>query len=264
VSETDDLEASRVAALLEAERYGRSLEVLTSTVSTNDDARKALLRGAVDGHTVVADSQSQGRGARGREWISPPGSDLYVSIVARPGLPLYALPPVTLAVGVAVAQTVDHFCIDARAHIKWPNDVLLGGGKVAGVLVESTTLGHDADEPPAIVIGIGLNVRRQSFPTDLDYPATSLALSRPGQPFDRAHVLAVMLRNTEVWVDRLVQQGPKTIVDAVDQRLALRGATVDVEGLVGTVLGVAADGRLRLGTDEGERLATAGRLRPVT
>src|SRR5687767_11429013 len=104
-----DLSSERVQAQLHTARFGRSLVLLPSTGSTNDDARAAALAGAPDGHTIVADTQTQGRGARGRSWLSPPGVDLYVSVLAQLPVPLERLPPLTLAAGLAVADTCAAF-----------------------------------------------------------------------------------------------------------------------------------------------------------
>src|SRR5689334_18189002 len=101
-----EIAAERVLPQLRTVRYGRSLRVLATTDSTNDDAHEDAARGALDGHVVVADAQRSGRGSHGRTWASPAGTDLYLSIVARPELSLNELPPLTLAVGLAVAEAV--------------------------------------------------------------------------------------------------------------------------------------------------------------
>jgi BirA family biotin operon repressor/biotin-[acetyl-CoA-carboxylase] ligase len=138
-----DLQPERIASALATRRLGRSLELRAITESTNDDARAAAAAGAPDGHVVLADAQRKGRGSRGRAWVSPPGSDLYLSAVVRSALPAQQLAPLTLAIGVGVAEAAEAFLPSGkRASIKWPNDVWIGRAKLAGVLVETASLGH--------------------------------------------------------------------------------------------------------------------------
>lgn len=253
-----DLEPARIVARLDSSRYGRSLDVRAETGSTNDDARAALEAGAVDGHVVVADRQHAGRGARGRRWHSPGGTDLYLSIVARVPLPPARLPPLTLAVGLGVARAAE--ALLARAvSVKWPNDVWLERRKCAGVLVEASTIGARLE---GAIIGIGLDVNRTELDEELAPIATSLALAA-GRTFDRAEVLARLLTAVEVEVDRFVRFGPEPTVQEVEARLALRGERVACDEVEGVLLGLAPSGALRLRTDTGVRQLSAGTLRPL-
>jgi BirA family biotin operon repressor/biotin-[acetyl-CoA-carboxylase] ligase len=255
-----DLSQERIQAALHTARFGRSLTLLASTGSTNDDARAAALAGAPDGHVIVADTQTAGRGARGRTWVSPGGLDLYVSVLATLPVPLEQLPPLTLAVGLAVADTCDAFLPAAlRARVKWPNDVWIDGKKCAGILVESSSQG---ERSLPVVIGIGLNVNRRDFPGGLDTEPTSLCLSR-GEPSSRSEVLALLLDHLERWVDRFVALGPAPIVEALEARLALRNERARVDDVEGVVEAVAPSGGLRLRTASGVVEVLAGTLRPL-
>lgn len=254
-----DLSVEAVKARLHTTRYGRSIELVSRTGSTNDDARARAQSGAPDGHVIVADSQDTGRGSRGRTWLSPPGQDLYVSIVARvPVLPSQ-LPPLTLAVGLAVAETVDASLGAPRARVKWPNDVWIDDRKVAGVLLEGSSAGQNLE---SVIIGIGLNVNRDEFPDWLDTPGTSLRLGSqtPGVRFERSLVLARLLDDVERWVDRFVAHGVEPMVGALEQRLALRGERVHCDGLHGVVEGVSRSGALRLRTERGLQEVFSGRI----
>jgi len=257
-----DVTLERVHRHLNSSRYGRSLELKRETGSTNDDARTAALAGAVDGHTVVAETQAQGRGSRGRAWVSPAGSDLYLSIVAHVPLTLGQLPPLTLAVGLAVAETAEAFLSTGRrAAVKWPNDVWIDRRKCAGILVESVSFGQSTQP---VVIGIGFNVNRRVFPEGLDTDPTSLALAGSLQEdLDRALVLATLLEHVERWVDRFVNQGPAPVVRALEQRLALRGEEARCDEHVGVVSGVSPEGALLLRTPGGMRTVVSGTLRPL-
>lgn len=264
MNERSELDATRLASLLGTARYGRSLSVLEITDSTNDDARRAAAAGAPDGHVIVADGQRSGRGSHARTWASPPGSDLYLSIVARPRLPLRELPPLTLAVGLGVSEAVERSLEHQRAatEVKWPNDVWLGGKKCAGILIEASSGG---EEPGPVVIGIGLNVNRMSWPEELAKSAISLRSAHPAGPLlDRCVVLALLLESVESWVDRFVAQGGTAIANALQPKLALRGTRVRCAGVEGTLVGVSPEGALRISTQDGLRELIAGRLEPST
>jgi len=154
-------ELEGLASRLTTRVYGRSLEVLAETGSTNDDARTAAERGAPRGHVIVADAQRSGRGARGAVWSSPPGTDLYLSIVERLELAPRDVATLTLAVGLGVrdacATLLGAHGAAPAVTVKWPNDVRVGDRKCAGVLVESSSMGEQLGP---IVIGIGLDVNR--------------------------------------------------------------------------------------------------------
>jgi BirA family biotin operon repressor/biotin-[acetyl-CoA-carboxylase] ligase len=266
----EDLHLEGVQAELGTRRFGRSLEIRELTGSTNDDARAAANEGAADGHVVVADAQDKGRGAHGRSWLSPPGKDLYLSIVAKLDVPLAELALLTLAVGAGVADAVELLAPRVTAQIKWPNDVWIDGHKIAGILVESASLGERA---LPVIIGIGLNVNRETFPGDLDgssprgterfdTPATSLRLAG-GAVLARPKALAVLLQRVEHWVDRFAGGERGALIEVVNQRLALRGQRARCDELSGVVEGVASSGALQLRVDGQLRELYAGTLRPL-
>lgn len=257
-------DAKRCGALLGTRYIGRSLTALAETGSTMDDARAAADEGADDGHVVLADHQTSGRGSHGRGWSSPPGSDLYFSVVLRPALELSDLPPLTLAVGLAVANTLaDTLAVstsEASVRIKWPNDVFVNGKKCAGVLVETRSGGL---EPNAVIVGVGLNVNRSSFDPELAAESTSLT-QVASTLFDREALLARLLAALEHEVTRFVDAGPAAIVRDVEARLLHRGERVDVDGRTGTLLGVDPDGALRVEDSDGVvRRLLSGRVRPI-
>lgn len=255
-----DLDRDRVQRALTTTRYGRTLTIVEETGSTNDDARAALSHGAPDGLTLVANRQSQGRGSRGRVWESPAGTDLYLSIVDRPRLPPAVLPTLTLSVGLALADTIDHYVkAPERVAIKWPNDLWIDRRKCSGILVEAIATGATID---GVVIGIGLNVNRAQWPDELRSIATSLHLATQ-QTFDRSNVLATLLGNVERRVDQLVNVGGAMVVE-VESRLALRGERVRCDDITGTLLGLAPSGALRIDTGTGVTDVIAGTLSRLT
>lgn len=242
-------DAARCREALDTERYGRSLTALSATESTMDDARAAAEQGAPEGHVVVADHQRHGRGSHGRVWSSPAGTDLYFSLVLRPTLTLADLPPLTLAVGLAVAEILEGALRaplgSGRVQIKWPNDVFVDGKKCAGVLVETRSVGS---APATVIVGVGVNVNRVDFDPELAAESTSLALAA-GAPFSREALLAQLLGALERQVARFTAAGPSAIARDVSARLLYRDEQVRVDDVRGTLTGVSTDGALCV-TDE--------------
>jgi BirA family biotin operon repressor/biotin-[acetyl-CoA-carboxylase] ligase len=198
---------------------------------------------------VVADEQLRGRGRRGRRWSSPAGAALAFSLVLRPAPALAASPGGFGLVGaMGVAEGLER--LELKPRIKWPNDVLLGDRKVSGVLAEAAWLGEQLEH---IILGVGVNVRVQSAPPDqaVDYPATSVE-GELGQPVDRTRLLLDILRGIDHWMPRL---GGLELRAAWQARLAFRDEPVEIRDgeapLRGTLLGLTADGWLRLGTEAG-------------
>jgi BirA family transcriptional regulator, biotin operon repressor / biotin---[acetyl-CoA-carboxylase] ligase len=212
---------------------GRPRLHLRVTDSTNARARDLAAAGAPHGTLVTADEQTAGRGRQGRTWSAPAGRALLCSLVIRPPCPL--LP---LAAGVAVAAVAGD-----DAQVKWPNDVLLGGRKVAGILVEGRPQENWA------VLGIGLNVAlsAEDFPPDLRDRAGTLGLA----PQEIEPTLARLLGALGDWLERPDEE----IVAGFGERDALRGQIVDWGEGRGRALGVDARGQLIVGTDDGRELA---------
>lgn len=259
------LDADAIGAALRTLAYGRSLDVRAQTRSTNDDARAAADEGAPRGHVVVADTQSAGRGSRGRTWSSPAGVDLYLSIVERVPLPLAKIPPLTLAVGLGVADAVDALVGAGRARVKWPNDVRVDEKKCAGILVETSSAGH---KPGPIILGVGLGVNRTEWESELSAIATSLRVSRGArdgtlEELDRALVLATLLAHVERRVDRFVVEGPEPIIAELEPRLAWRGERVRIDGVEGELVGLTREGALRVRGARGLETVLAGTLERV-
>ena len=206
----------------------------------------------------MADRQRRGRGSQGRYWSSPPGSDLYFSVVERFAMQSGRLPPLTLAVGVGVAEAVQVLVGgQPPALVKWPNDVWLGGRKCAGVLVEAAA---GPDEQQTVIVGIGLNLNRLTWSEEIKNTAPSLR-QVAGRIFDRAEALALTLQRVEEWVDRFIAEGAAPVVQALRERLALRGQAVTCAAVSGTLLQVADSGALVIETDSGLSQVTFGTLK---
>lgn len=159
-----------------------------STTSTMDLASELAAAGARHGVTVGADEQSAGRGRRGREWESPAGAGLYFSMVARPSLVSTSLPLLTLAAGVGVRDGI-RAATGLTADLKWPNDVIIGRRKLAGILAEGLALGT---REQAVIIGVGVNVQPAAYSPEVAARATSLE-DELGRAIDRGEVLGEVL-----------------------------------------------------------------------
>ena len=234
----------RDAAQRIAERGGRlgtPLELLQTTWSTNDDAKKGAASGSPHGATWVAETQTHGRGRQGRTWISPRGENLLFSVLLRVQCPPPRVPPIALVVGLAVRDAVAALLPNPDAvKVKWPNDVLVDGKKIAGILVESQIAGQRVE---SVIIGIGLNVHTREFPPELS--ATSLALEG-GRDLDRSVILADILARLDHDVEHVVHRGLGLVHDRLTRADALVGRTITVEGLTRTASGIDPDGRLLL------------------
>jgi len=176
-------------------------------------------------------------------WQSPPGLGLYLSAVVRPPLPLALVPPMTLAIGVGVCDAVRAF--GARAELKWPNDVLVDGKKLAGVLVEAQSQGPRLE---AVVVGIGVNLGGELPP---QVAATGITLAAAaGATIDRQRFIAVLLEHVEHWIDRYVASGLPAVSTAWQERMA-KHLIARASSIVGEVAGLDHDGAVLLRDDAG-------------
>jgi BirA family transcriptional regulator, biotin operon repressor / biotin---[acetyl-CoA-carboxylase] ligase len=203
--------------------------------STNDVAITAAEAGAPEGLVVVANTQSAGRGRGGRNWSSPPGAGLYVSIVLRPAGP--ALQLLTIAAGVAIAEGV-HAASGLDTCVKWPNDVHVGSRKLAGILAEA---GSSAGAVNHVVLGFGINILRAAYPPDVAARATSIE-SELGRTVDRGLVLAECLAALSNRYGMLRRDGAADVIAAWRARAATHmGRVVEWEVDRGARRGVAED-----------------------
>jgi BirA family transcriptional regulator, biotin operon repressor / biotin---[acetyl-CoA-carboxylase] ligase len=248
------LDREKLERALQGRRIGRPLVLLERTSSTMDVARE---RTSEPGTLVVADQQDAGRGSRGRAWTSPPGTDLYVSFVWGPLEPTSSPGVLTLSVGLGVAEAISSLA-GKHALVKWPNDVLVDHAKISGILVESS-----GDFASGVVVGIGINVNRASFPPELTAGATSLHLVS-GETFVREHVLVEVLGAVERWLERYEQMGPAPVIEALDKRLAYRNERVQAGDVTGVVEGIARDGALLVRDGEHLTRVLAGRVEPCS
>ncbi len=254
----DGFDRARYTARLGTRRLGQALLVRETTASTNDDAWEAL--GSLgDGAAVIALTQTAGRGREGRTWSQVPGRGLALSVALRLGCDLRQAGAIPLAAGLAVVRAVHALGVPA-ARLKWPNDVLVGDAKLAGVLCEVRRAPGGGD---AVVIGIGLNVAhaRDEFPAELRESATSLAIEGAAVGLEEA-AAEVLTRLEPLWAE--LQEGDRGAVMAAWTRWGAHwGQWITVRTPSGPVQGTALrlddDGALVLRTAEGvEQTVLAG------
>jgi BirA family biotin operon repressor/biotin-[acetyl-CoA-carboxylase] ligase len=200
----DILLAEEISAGLTTRVLGRpSIVIFKQTDSTNQQAKLMAVQEAPEGTIVAAESQTRGRGRRGRTWMSPAGQGICLSIILRPPLPPAQAPQITLMAAVAVARTLENEGI--RANIKWPNDILVEDRKIAGILTEIST---EMDQVDWVIVGLGLNVNTPAnkMPSRIRGQATSMQIQK-GHPISRTELLCDLLQNFETCYEQLKTEG---------------------------------------------------------
>jgi len=248
-----------------AKRLGKKIYYFPEIDSTNNHARGLAEQGAPEGEVVVADAQTHGRGRLGRHWVSPPDSNLYLSMILRPQLPPVHAPQVTLMAAVALAETIESFIAFAPV-IKWPNDLLVHGKKLAGVLTE---LSCKADCVDFVILGIGVNL---NFPLDQMPPyirehATSI-LAVTQKKVSREAFLRRLIQDLDRCYGELVELGFEALAPRWEYYFGFRGRRVQVQlldhVLLGRAKGLDRDGALIVEDDGGsDQRVLAGDVIPV-
>jgi BirA family transcriptional regulator, biotin operon repressor / biotin---[acetyl-CoA-carboxylase] ligase len=231
-----------------SQRFGQLASLLPDCASTQDIVRASAAAGAPEGFLAVTEFQSAGRGRQGRAWVAPPGQCLLASLLLRPHTPPERLAALNLVAGIAVAEA-----LPVAARVRWPNDVVVGGAKVAGVIAELETLPGRA---PTVALGIGINVNvpAAELPETDRLPATSL-LVETGRELDRLQLLHEVIDRLQAAYREFEELGFRALLDrwAALDALAGHEVTLDLGASArsGTVLGVDANGRLLVRGDDG-------------
>lgn len=248
------LQLQRVRDGLATRRLGKKLHYFAEIDSTNAYARRLAEQGATEGEVIIAEAQTRGRGRLGRSWVSPPFVNLYFSVILRPQLPPAHAPQLTLMAAVALADTIASFIVTPPT-IKWPNDILVGGKKLAGILTESSC---DSARIEFVILGIGVN---------LNYPVALM----PEAIRERAMSVLTLTKNKverEAFLQRLIQDldrcygeleevGFDSLAPRWEAFFGLRDKRVRVEMIdkiiTGTAKGIDRDGALIVEDDRAER-----------
>ena len=246
----DTILVSEVAQGLPTRTIGREIRSYPELASTNTLAMELAQKGAVDGAVVISETQSSGRGRLGRSWLSPRGN-LYLSAVLRPAVPTHKAPLITLMGAVAVASSIRKQ-LGLPAGIKWPNDIMISGKKVSGLLTEMSA---EPDRIRHIVLGIGVNVNMdlKELPPAVRTLSTTLAVEA-GRTVDRTRFLRDLLIELDHWYACFVNRETdvlrawETLNVTLGRRVAVSGAGTTLEGAAS---GIDAEGRLVLLLDDG-------------
>ena len=269
----DSMEAYELKSRIRTKWAGREVSYKKETGSTNIDCKQLAGQGAPHGTLAVAEAQISGRGRRGKSWQSPAGTSIYMSLLCRPDFSPDKAPMLTLIMGLSVAEAVSAYT-GLPTKIKWPNDVVVNGKKICGILTEME-MGLETKEIQYLVIGVGINVnngfvemersgnleeaRRETFPEELQNMATSLFLELEGKPkrLFRAelvqYVMEAFEKNYELFLETLDLSQLK---ERYNEYLVSRNAAVKVLDPKGEYEGMAkeidADGDLLVETEHGE------------
>jgi len=236
---TESLLPQEIQEGLKTNFIGRNNVVyFKETDSTNTRAEHLANEGAPEGTVVIADTQTQGRGRRGRSWFSPPGAGIYASLILRPRLAPNEAPKLTLMTSVAAVETLRAFTALA-VTIKWPNDVLIHEKKVAGILTE---INAEMDKIHYVIIGIGMNINTplKAFPGDIRKIATSL-LIETGNRFSRVSILRDYLERFEKCYDEFANEGFNPLMSRWRALTDIIGKRISVDVIHSTYTGIVRD-----------------------
>ncbi|WP_458122011.1 biotin--[acetyl-CoA-carboxylase] ligase [Paenibacillus sp. Z6-24] len=246
-------EVSLRMRLGEVTSWGEPLHLFPSIGSTQDIARTLAEQGAPEGTLVIAEEQTKGRGRQGRHWHSPPGRGIWMSLIMRPVQPLQYTPQLTLLAAVAVCRALRSVS-SLNIGIKWPNDLLIDGRKVCGILVESAA--EDGYVRHAIAgIGIDVNLAAEDLPEELQSIATSLRMESGGEPLDRTVVVAAVIQELEAMYRLYSEQGFAAIAALWEALAFSMGQHLTVhtpQGVMnGKATGLGSNGELLLQQEDG-------------
>lgn len=256
-SSPDILTPVEIGTGLRTKVIGKKVHAFSITDSTNSKAFELAHHGAPEGTVVVAEGQKKGKGRLGRRWESPKGVNIYTSIVLRPKIAPSSASQITLLAAVAAARAIEK-TTKILPDIKWPNDLLIRGKKVAGILME---LDSEADMVNFIILGIGIDVNMdlEALPQEVAKVATSLK-NETGKNFERVLIIKELLRQLEKWYEVFKKDGFGPIITEWERLSIMAGKYVRVSFLKetkeGVALGLDTDGALllRLPTGRIERI----------
>jgi BirA family biotin operon repressor/biotin-[acetyl-CoA-carboxylase] ligase len=253
LSEPSVLDIDRIQAQLTTSRIGRGITYLEQTDSTQNIARQLSASGIPEGHICIAETQTAGRGRMGRAWHSPQGKGLWYSMVLRPTIPLRAMSHLTLLTAVVLCETIREQT-NLPVGIKWPNDLLLDGKKVSGILLE--TIAED-DRVQSVICGIGISVNLgvDEYPDDLKAIAQSLAMAG-GQAYDREALLVAFCEKFEQTYELYLAEGFDPIRARWEAQSVTLNKQIEVQQVNRTIAGLAVgideQGALLVHTSDGE------------
>ena len=252
---SNNLDIRRIKSRSGFTLIGSEILAVEDVDSTNELAKRYFQKAAPEGMVFLAESQNKGKGRAGRTWYSPEKSGIYMSVLLKPDLETIQVPPLTLMAGVATVKAVNEFS-RSPAALKWPNDILLNGKKLGGILCELSF--HE--DRSAVVIGIGINVNteKSQFPADLQEMATSL-LQANGEPVDRAQLVISLLDNLDREYQTFLKEGTPALAKSWAQHTEMFGKQIRLthkaKSITGTAQRLDDEGRLVILTEDGKEMA---------
>lgn len=256
----DVLNADELKSLRKTGWIGREIHYFDVTDSTNLRAKQLAEKGSCHGTLVVADRQDAGRGRRGKSWTSPAGISVYMSLLLKPEIKPESASMLTLIAGLSVARAIKEGA-GISPQIKWPNDIVINGKKVCGILAELST---EIEQIHYVVVGIGINVRNREFPEEIAPIATSIVLEGK-EEIRRAELIEAVCRFFEHYYDIFCKTNDlSALCQEYNEYLVNRGRQVKVldpqKSFEGKALGITDKGELVVETEEGEKLVSAGEV----
>lgn len=252
------LNAENIRGQLDTKWAAQNLIFKEVTESTNDDAKMLGEESAPHGTLVVADVQTSGRGSRGRSWETPGGSNIAMSLLVRPTAPPDKISVLTLVMGLSIAQGVEDLFADNEEfadfpQIKWPNDVVIAGKKICGILTELHM--NNDNTINNVVIGVGINANMNSFPEEIEDIAGSI-YTQTGFKVDRSSVVAACMKRFEENYEKFEKTFDLSLLKGeYEDRLINRDRTVKIIDHKGeyeaVALGIGDDGALKVRTSDG-------------
>ena len=249
---SDDMNiAQETRRLLQTQRAGCEIRYFPTIDSTNRRAGQFAEEGAPDGTLVIADEQTAGRGRSGRQWVTPPKEAISFTLILRPVMSSEKIPMVTLVMGLAVAKAANAL-YGLNCCIKWPNDIVLNGKKLCGILTEMSAAGGKVNH---IVIGVGINANLTHFPEEIASIATSLRLEL-GHGINRAELIAEVMKEFELLYEVFEKTGSLAdLKESYNSLCVNRNSPVRVldprGGYTGIARGIDDSGALLVELDDG-------------
>lgn len=257
----DLMTEAEIKSLMHTEWVAKEVLYFDTIDSTNTKAQELAEKGYPSGTLVVADKQESGKGRRGRSWVSPSGTGIFMTLMIKPDINPNNASMLTLVAALAVAKAITSVTGE-EAMIKWPNDIVVNGKKVCGILTE---MNAQFDYINHIVVGIGINVHNESFPEEISQMASSLMIEAGGKRFHRAQIIAETMSYFEQYYDTFLKtQDLSALVREYDELLVNRNKSVRVldpkEPFDGKAMGITPKGELIVDTWESRKLVSSGEV----
>lgn len=257
----DLMTEAEIKSLMHTDWVAKGVLYFDTIDSTNTKAQELAEKGYPSGTLVVADKQESGKGRRGRSWVSPSGTGIFMTLMIKPDINPNNASMLTLVAALAVAKAITSVTGE-EAMIKWPNDIVVNSKKVCGILTE---MNAQFDYINHIVVGIGINVHNESFPEEISQMASSLMIEAGGKRFHRAQIIAETMSYFEQYYDTFLKtQDLSALVREYDELLVNRNKSVRVldpkEPFDGKAMGITPKGELIVDTWESRKLVSSGEV----